>query len=121
MRNKCKNLLTVVPVNTARECYDALIENTGNVEKAMLYLNDPKRMATRTSNQVESALRSNAIVEPQIKMDTMRLQKSFPGTSIQNCYLALRIAMGNVERAAKQLEQESTKPDGKQGSDTEMT
>jgi len=93
-----------VPIYTVRECYDVLMETNGNVEKAVLYLSDSKRMAARTSQQVESALRGNVMVEPQIKIDTMRLQRNFPSSSMQSCYLALRISEGNYDGAAKQLE-----------------
>lgn len=104
LRNKCKQVLRTVPIYTARECYEMLMGTNGNVEKAVLYLSDPKRMAARTSQQVESALRSNVMVEPQIKMDTMRLQRNSLATSVQSCYIALRISEGNYEGAAKHLE-----------------
>lgn len=107
LRRKCTQLLRTVPVYTARECCIALCDTNGNVEKAALSLSDPTRMAARSDNQIASALAGNVMVEPQIKIDTMRLRRSFPHASTQNCYLALRIAMGDYEDAARQLERDN--------------
>ncbi|KAK5946919.1 hypothetical protein PMZ80_001064 [Knufia obscura] len=111
VRNNCKNILRTVPFYTVQNCLDALIKVEGNTEKAVLYLSDSKRMAARSPSQLESALRGNSMVEPQIKIDTMKLQRNSPGASLQSCYLALKIAQGDYEKAAKQMERDSGRSD----------
>ena len=73
------------------------------MEQTVVLLDHPKR-PSRSDADVRSAFLNNETLTPDEKTNTMQVKRKFPEATIQQCWVALLMARGDVEKAEEEVQ-----------------